>query len=159
MLSEKELLSARTGPLSPTLLSRLHRDPTDLPMVRTCNTGTSCKTQTVFDTLKLHKIFSCRRFSNQQQIAMASSNAKLIHTGDLPPPLGSFSTIVNPSAGKPLRKCRRYLDKDHRDIVFGDYLSLRGYHYMLILVDFVTHYCSLVVRYAILLPLQYRHSS
>lgn len=70
-----------------------------------------------------------------------SSNPTLIHTGELPPTLGAFATIVNPPAGKPSYNHRRYLDKVHMDIVCGDCLALGEYHYALILVDVATCYC------------------
>jgi hypothetical protein len=51
--------------------------------------------RTTFDSLKLHRIFGCRRFKNQQHLTAASFNAKLISTGELPPTLGDFATINN----------------------------------------------------------------
>ena len=84
-------------------------------------------TSTTFDTLKLHKIFGCRRFRNQQHLAHSSANAKLISTGKLPVNLGSFVTIINPPAGKTSHCCHKYLDKVYMDIVFGDCMSLGGF--------------------------------
>ena len=140
-LQEAELLDNSDSPLSSIMLKRLHHNPESLPPVRPANTSAACESRTVFDTLKLHKIFGCRRFRNQRHITAASSNATLIHTGELPPTLGSFATIVNPPAGKTSRRRRRYLDKVHMDIVFGDCLALGGYRYALILVDVATRYC------------------
>jgi hypothetical protein len=71
----------------------------------------------------------------------ASSNAQLIKSGELPPTLGDFATINNPAKGKPLTQPRKYLDKVHLDIVFGDCLALGGYRYALVLVDVATRYC------------------
>ena len=140
-ISEAELLANTSTPLSQTMLNKLHSSPDDIPEVRPCNTPAACENRTTFDTLKLHKIFGCRRFRNQQHLAQSSANAKLISTGELPANLGSFATITNPPAGKPSRRRRKYLDKVHMDIVFGDCLSLGGFRYALILVDVATRYC------------------
>ena len=55
-----------------------------------------------------------------------AANATLIHTGAVPPTLGSYATITNPPRGKALRKRRKFLDKVHMDIVFGDCVASRG---------------------------------
>jgi hypothetical protein len=123
------------------MLHKLHDNPTDLPDVRPCNTAAACENRHTFDTLKLHKLFGCRRFRNQQHLIASSDNAKLISTGELPPTLGAFATIPNPPAGKTIRKHRRYLDKVHMDIIFGDCVALGGYRYALILVDVSTRNC------------------
>ena len=139
--TEEELMEESALPISQILLNKLHGDPTNLPPVRPANTKAPCENRTTFDTLKLHKIFGCRKFRNQKHVTAASSNAKLIQPGELPPTLGSFSTITNPPSGKTSRKRRRYLDKVHMDIVFGNCLSLGGYRYALIIVDVATRYC------------------
>ena len=56
-----------------------------------------------------------------------AANATLIHTGALPPTLGSFATIPNPPCGKALCKCRKFLDKVHMDIAFGGCFALGGF--------------------------------
>ena len=100
-----------------------------------------CENYTTFDTLGLHKIVGYQHFFHPNHIAIAPTNAKLIHTSNLPPTLGSFAITFNPPAGKTIRKCRRFLDKCHMDIVYGDTLSLGGFCYALILVDVATRYC------------------
>jgi hypothetical protein len=90
--------------------------------------------------LKLHRIFGCRRFRNQQHVIAASSNATLIHSGELPATIGDFATIPKPAKGQSISKRRKYLDKVHMDIVFGDCLSLGGFRYALLLVDVATRY-------------------
>ena len=143
VIPEDELLANTTKPLSQTLLSRLHDDPHDLPEVGSASTPAACENRTTFDSLKLHKIFGCRRFKNQQHLTSASDNARLIHTGELPPTIGDFATIVNPPKGKPLRKRRKFLDKFHMDIVFGDCVALGNFRYALLLVDVSTRYAWL----------------
>ena len=46
-----------------------------------------------------------------------------------------------PPHGKTIKKHRRYLDKVHMDIIFGDCVALGGYRYALLLVDVSTRYC------------------
>ena len=137
IIDDKDL---STKPISKSTLLKLHTDPEDLPDIRPCDTPAPCENRTVFDTLKLHKIFGCRRFRNQQHVTDASSNATLIHTGALPATLGAFTTIPNPPSGKPLRKRRKFLDKVHMDIIFGDCVGLGGFRYAILLVDVATRY-------------------
>ena len=70
----------------------------------------------------------------------SSDNASLLNTGELSPTLGNFSTIVNLPQGKPIKKRRRYLQKVHMDIIFGDCMALGGFWYALLLVDVSTWY-------------------
>jgi hypothetical protein len=61
----------------------------------------------------------------------------------MPSTIGDFVTINNPNKGKTLTKHRRFLDKCHMDIVYGDCLSLGGYRYALLIVDVATRFCWL----------------
>ena len=140
IMSDSDLMATASEPLPLSLLSLLHPDPTSLPPIRPENTPAPCESRTLFDPLKLHKIFGCRRFKNQQHIIAASQNATLLKTGEFPVSLGSFTTIPNPPAGKTSKKRRKYLDKVHLDIVFGDCMSLGGYTHALLLVDSATRY-------------------
>ena len=45
-----------------------------------------------------------------------------------------------PDRGTPIKKRRKYLDKVHLDIVFGDCMSLGGFRYALLLIDVATRY-------------------
>ena len=83
----------------------------------------------------------CRYFRNQQHLIAATANAKLIKSGELPATLGDYATMNKPNKGKTLTKSRKYLDKVHLDIVFGDCLSIGGYRYALVFVDVATRYC------------------
>ena len=123
-----------------TTLRTLHDDPNNLPSVRPCHVPAACENRTTFDTLKLHRIFACRSFRNQRLVTAASLNANLVSTGVRPPTLGDFTTIPNPPRGKPNRKRRKYLDKCHMDIVYGDSVGLHGYRYALLIVDVATRY-------------------
>ena len=122
------------------LLSLLHKDPHNLPDVPPAYTPGACEKRTQFDNLKLHKFFGCRKFRSQSHLVTASRNGSLIHTGDFPDTLGDFATLTHPARGKPIKKRRKYLDKVHLNIVFGDCLSLGGFQYALLLVDVATRY-------------------
>eukprot|EP00804_Cyclotella_cryptica_P026709 CCRYP_007942-RA/>CCRYP_007942-RA protein AED:0.35 eAED:0.34 QI:0/0/0/0.66/0.5/0.33/3/0/1904 len=139
-IHDKELLTTTSTPLPTRLLKSLHPDASKLPSIPPYATPSATESRTHFDSLKLHRIFGCRRFRNQEHITSASLNSKLVKTGEFPPTLGDFATITNPPRGKPLTKRRQFLDKVHMDIVFGDCLSLGGYKYALLLVDVATRY-------------------
>jgi hypothetical protein len=131
VITDEELISASSKPLSAKVLTSLHKDPSNLPPVPTAHTPGPAE----------HRIFGSRRFKNQNHLIAASSNAQLIKSGELPPTLGDFATINNPAKGKPLSQPRKYLDKVHLDIVFGDCLALGGFRYAIVLVDVATRYC------------------
>jgi hypothetical protein len=141
VISDEELVKSSAEPISNKVLTSLHNDPTKLPPVPPSQTPGPAESRTVFDSLKLHRIFGCRRFKNQKHVIAASSNATLLTCGELPPTLGDFATINKPNKGKPLTQPRKYLDKVHMVIVFGDCLALGGFRYALVLVDVATRYC------------------
>jgi hypothetical protein len=85
-------------------------------------------------------VFGNRNFKNQLHITAASKNAQLIRCGERPSSIGDYTTINNPPRGKPIKKRRKFLDKVHMDIVFGDCMALGGFRYALILVDVATRY-------------------
>jgi hypothetical protein len=127
VISDEELVKSSAEPISNKVLTSLHSDPTNLPPVPPSQTPGPAESRTVFDSLKLHRIFGCRRFKNQKHVIAASSNATLLKCGELPPTLGDFATINKPDKGKPLTQPCKYLDKFHMDIVFGDCLALGGF--------------------------------
>eukprot|EP00804_Cyclotella_cryptica_P016077 CCRYP_004202-RA/>CCRYP_004202-RA protein AED:0.18 eAED:-0.12 QI:0/0/0/1/0.5/0.33/3/0/1917 len=139
-IPDKDLLTTTSTPLPIRLLKSIHPNTSKLPSIPPYATPSATESRTTFDTLKLHRIFGCRRFRNQEHVTSASLNAKLLKTGDFPPTIGDFATITNPPRGKPLTKRRQFLDKVHMDIVFGDCLSLGGFKYALLLVDVATRY-------------------
>eukprot|EP00804_Cyclotella_cryptica_P009045 CCRYP_003142-RA/>CCRYP_003142-RA protein AED:0.35 eAED:0.14 QI:0/0/0/1/1/1/2/0/1801 len=139
-IPDKELITQTSIPLPSRLLKAIHNDPSRLPPIPPYATSSAIESRTTFDSLKLHRIFGCRRFRNQEHITSASFNAKLLPHGEYPSTIGDFATITNPPRGKQIKKRRRYLDKVHMDIVFGDCLSLGGYKYALLLVDVATRY-------------------
>lgn len=140
VLSPAELAKWTARPLSKRLLTALHHDPTNLPDITPAYTPGACERRTQFNGLKLHKIFGCRKFRTQSHLIAASKNASLLAGGELPATIGDFASITMPSRGKTIKKRRKYLDKVHMDIVFGDCMSLGGFRYALLLVDVATRY-------------------
>ena len=58
-------------------------------------------------------------------------------------PFAGFAIVANPEKGKTIKKRRKFLDKVHMDIVFGDCVELGGHRYTLLLVNVATRYCWL----------------
>eukprot|EP00804_Cyclotella_cryptica_P023772 CCRYP_011153-RA/>CCRYP_011153-RA protein AED:0.32 eAED:0.22 QI:0/0/0/1/1/1/2/0/951 len=140
LIHDNELIHNSKEQLTVSQLSTIHHNPSFLPPIPPAYTPGPAEKRTTFDTLKLHRIFGCRCFRNQNHLTTASANATLIHTGKLPASLGDFTTINEPPRSKPLTKLRKYLDKVHMDIVFGNCLSLGGFRYAILLVDVATRY-------------------
>jgi len=126
--------------LSKCLFASLHSDPMNLSDILPAYTAAACENRKEFDGLKLHKIFGCRRFKSQSYLIAASKNASPINTGEFSTTLGNYATMDKPAQEKTLTKRRKYLEKVHLDIVFGDCLALGGYRYGLLLVDVATRY-------------------
>ena len=129
---------------SPSALSTVHIDASNLPPITTSFTPAPCKNRTQFDSLDLHRIFGCRQFRNQKNITTAT-NASLVNSGLLPSTIISFATIVNPPKGNPTKKRHQFLYKVHMDIVFGDCVALGGHWYALLIVYVDIRYCWLYV--------------
>lgn len=140
IVDEADLEAASITPLSKRLLSSIHHTPDNLPPIPPSYTPGACENRTTFDGLKLHKIFGCRKFRTQSHLISASKNASLLAGGELPTTIGDFASITMPNRGKTITKRRKFLDKVHLDIVFGDCMALGGYRYALLLVDVATRY-------------------
>ena len=78
-IPDEDLLINTKQPLSTLTIRRLHTNPYAIPDIRPCNTPAPCENRSVFDSLKLRKIFGCLRFRNQQHLTTSSANAKLIN--------------------------------------------------------------------------------
>ena len=135
----EELIEQSQESLPDKLFSQLHYNPD--ADVQPCNTAAACKNRVTFNNLKVHRIFGCQHFKQPHLVAAASENARLIHTGELPPTLGAFAIMTNPPRGKSIRKRQKYSQKFHMDIVFGDYVALGGFRYASLLVNVATRYC------------------
>ena len=83
----------------------------------------------------------CRKFKNYKTLLQVSRDGEWIDGGKFPPSLGSFATIPKAKRDKALNKHNYfYLDAVHMDIAFGDCLSVGGFKYALVLVDWATRY-------------------
>ena len=106
-------------PLSLCTLKLVHKDASNLPHIPPSSKPAPCENRTQFESLNLHGIFGCRQFRKQKDLT-AATNASLVNYGLLPSTIGSIATIANPAKVKPMKKRRKFLDKVHMDIVFGD---------------------------------------
>jgi hypothetical protein len=140
IISDDELTQSATKPLTKRMLAAIHDDVSKIPSVPPAYTPAPAENSTKFDSLHLHRIFGCRKFKNQTHITAASKNAELIRCGEMPSTIGDYTTINNPAKGKPLTKRRKYLNKVHMDIVFGDCVALGGFRYALVIVDVATRF-------------------
>ena len=63
-ITKVKLMESAEVPLSPFLIEKLHLDPTDLPPIYLSSTPSPCANRTSSESLKLHRIFGCRKFKN-----------------------------------------------------------------------------------------------
>eukprot|EP00956_Cyclotella_meneghiniana_P032302 scaffold88129_cov23-Cyclotella_meneghiniana.AAC.1 len=140
VIEQSDLEASASKPLTKRIMDAIHHNPRDLPPIPPSYTPAACENRTTFDALKLHKIFGCRKFRTQSHLISASKNASLLAGGEFPPTIGDFASITMPARGKPITKRRKFLDKVHMDIVYGDCVALGGYRYALLLVDVATRY-------------------
>jgi hypothetical protein len=83
----------------------------------------------------------CCKFCNYKTLLQVSCDGEWTDGGKFPPLLGSFDTIPKAKRGASLDKTKCfYLDAVHMDIAFGNYLSVGGFKYALILIDHATQY-------------------
>ena len=96
-------------------------------------------TPTHWSAEEIHRIMGCRKFHNYKHILSVSCYGEWVDGSEFPPSLGSFATIPKAKRGKLLDcSCYRFLDTVHMDIAFGDCLSVGGFRYALILVNWDT---------------------
>ncbi len=102
------------------IVSLLHHDHTSLPSVCHYNTDNASDTKTHWSAEELHRIMGCCKFCNYKSILQISCNGEWINGGGLPPPLGSFATIVKAKCDLPL-DCTLYpyLDGVHMVLPFA----------------------------------------
>jgi hypothetical protein len=83
----------------------------------------------------------CWKFRNYKHLLQVSHDGKWVNSGKFPSSLGSYATISKAKQGG-LINCTKhhYLDAVHRNIAFGDCVSVGGYCNALILVDRATQY-------------------
>jgi hypothetical protein len=118
----------------------LHHDNSSLPFVCHYNTAKALNTKTHWSAKELCRIMGCCKFRNYKTILQISLDGEWVNGGEFPPS-GLFATIPKAKRkhGLPLdwtKYC--YLNAVHMDIVFGNCLSVDGFHNALTLVDCAT---------------------
>ena len=112
-----------------------------MPDIRPYDTASPSETRRSFEPLKFHRIFSCHWFCNTKHITSATNNATLIDTGKNPTTFVAFATTPKANEGKSKPLHRHFLEKCPIDIFYGDFTSMGGYCYVILLVDVATRYC------------------
>jgi len=126
---------------SDDILRFVHHPGMTLPSVRPCDTANGSDTKTHWSSEELHRIMGCRKFRNYKHLLQVSRDGIWVDGGEFPASLGFYATISKTNRGGSLRRKRyRYLDAIHMDIAFRDCVSVGGYRYALVLVDWATHY-------------------
>jgi hypothetical protein len=78
----------------------------------------------------------CRMFRNYKHLLQVSRDGEWVDGGECPSSLGSYATIPKAKQGGLLNHTKyRFLDVVHMDIAFGNYVSVGGYCYALMLID------------------------
>jgi hypothetical protein len=119
----------------------IHCEGTDLSSVHPCNTANASDTKTHWTLEELHQAMGCCKFQHYKHLPQVSRDGKWMDGGEFPASLGSYEMIRKSNSGGPIDHHKyKYLDMVHMDIAFGDYLSVGGLWYALILVDCATRY-------------------
>ena len=120
----------------------IHPTNTDLPPIRTCDTPSACDTgKAVLTPDEITRLIGCRRLKRFRDIELVGSNAILHDTGEPTPSLGTFATVPRSPRNKtPLQRPKRFFQKAHCDIGYGDCPAYGGIKYVLTIVDRCTRY-------------------
>ena len=119
----------------------VHRDGTDLPSVRPCDTANGSDTKVAFSAEDLYRTHGCRPFCNYKHLIMTSKDGQWLEGGEFPLPLGSNASLRKSNRGKPIdRTLSKFCDVVHLNIAFGDCVSIGGFRYALVFVDRATRY-------------------
>jgi hypothetical protein len=119
----------------------LHHDNSSLLSVCPCNTTNALDTKTHWWAKELHHIMGCRKFWNYKTILQVSLDEEWVNSSEFPPSLGLLAAISKAKRGLPLYRTKYcYFDAGHRDIAFGDFISVGCFRYALILMYPTTQY-------------------
>jgi hypothetical protein len=119
----------------------LHHPDSHFPSICPCDTPNTSNSKTMFSPYELHCLTGCCRFWNYQHIISTSKGGILCNTGKIPLSLSAYATTPKAACGKPIDKLPcKYLDIVHLDIAFADCVSVGGYKFALIFVDWATQY-------------------
>jgi hypothetical protein len=127
-ISSEALLMFSTDPAAPP------------PDVWPCDTPNESDSLQDLASDKIYHLFGNRRFRNYEHFGQTSKDAKFVRGGEPCPTIGEFANIRKRKRGTILPPTKRYLDKVHLDIVFGDTISKLGFRYAILLIDRATKY-------------------
>ena len=108
------------------------------PDIRCCDTPNGSDSLQDLTSEKIYHLFGNRRFRNYEHFEHVSKDAKFVEGGEPYPSLGEFANLRKRNHGKALPPSKRYLDKVHLDIVYGDSISRLGFRFALLLIDHAT---------------------
>ena len=122
-------------------LLKFSSDPSlPAPPVRPCDTPNASDTVTTLTSDRIYRSMGNRRFRSYDRFGQVLQNAKYINSGEPLQSLGEFANLKRRRRGKVLPPSKKYLDKVHMDIVYGDVISKLGFRYGLLLIDRATKY-------------------
>ena len=123
-------------------LLKFSSDPSlPAPPVRPCDTPNASDTVTTLTSAdRIYRSMGNRRFRSYDRFGQVLQNAKYINSGEPLQSLGEFANLKRRRRGKVLPPSKKYLDKVHMDIVYGDFVSKLGFRYGLLLIDRATKY-------------------
>jgi hypothetical protein len=123
------------------IVTYLHHPDSCLSPICPCDTSNLSKSKTTYTPEEVHCLTGCCQLQNYQHIITTTNGGTLINTGEFPLLLGTYATIPKAACGKPIDRLPfKYLNVVHVDIAFGDCISVGGYKFALIFVDWATHY-------------------
>lgn len=122
-------------------LQSFHEDPNGLaPAVRPCDTPNDSDTVQHLTSDRIVRAYGGRRFRNFENVARVLKGAKFVNSGAPLDTLSRFTSMRRSRRGQVQPPSKKYLDKVHVDILFGDVVANLGYRYALLLVDRATKY-------------------
>ena len=106
-----------------------------------CDTPNVSDTKYHFTAEELHQLAGCPRFRNYRYLIHTSKDGQFLDNGEFPVSIGAYTTIPKAPRGKLItRTPSRYLNIVHIDIAFGDCMSVGGFKYALIFLDWATRF-------------------
>jgi hypothetical protein len=123
------------------IISTLHHLDMSPPAIRPCDTPNALDTKYHFTAEELHHLTGCCRFRNYCLLIHTSKDGQFLDNSKFPVSIGAYATIPKAPRGKLIdRTPSKYLDIVHIDIAFGDCMSVGGYKYAVIFVDWTTRF-------------------
>ena len=107
-----------------------------------CNTPNPSRSDLLQDltSTKIYHLFGNHHFCNYEHFGFTSKDAKFVKGSKPCPSLGKFANLRKRDHGEAFPPSKRYLEKVHLDIVYGNSISKLGFRYALLLVNCATKY-------------------